>query len=270
MRTQWIFGSVAAVACAASIAFAAVAPPWPLVASEKLEKGKFLIASPRTGGPYFRESVVLLLEYGPMGAMGLIINRPTEVELGQLFPDDEALKDLSERAFFGGPVERRRMLWLFRTSAPPAEARRVTGDTHASGSIETLRALVASGDAATRYRVYVGFAGWAPRQLDGEVARGDWLISASDARAVFEMEPKKVWREFIERSFRLQAGRPERPRTIGAAAADAVAAGFFRPPGGWSFRQDSIGQARAARAPATARAASPPDSPHRPPRAAGR
>ena len=200
------------------VAFAAAVPPGPLFDSEELARGKFLIASPHSGGPYFHQSVVLLLEYGPLGAMGLIINRPTEVEFAQLFPDDETLKGRSERAFFGGPVERQRLLWLFRSSAPPPESRRVIGDIHVSGSIETLHAVVASGDASSHFRVYVGLAGWAPGQLEGEVARGGWLVAASDARAVFEMDSGKIWREFIERSFRLQAaaGSPASASSCGA------------------------------------------------------
>jgi putative transcriptional regulator len=228
MRAHWIFGAVAAAACAAGFAFAAAVPPGPQFDSEELAKGKFLIASPHSGGPYFHQSVVLLLEYGPMGAMGLIINRPTEVEFAQLFPDDETLKGRSERAFFGGPVERQRLLWLFRSSAPPPESRRVTGDIHVSGSIETLRAVVASGDASSHFRVYVGLAGWAPGQLEGEVARGGWLVAASDARAVFEMDSGKIWREFIERSFRLQAGPPGRRRLPRAAAPNMIEAEVYQ------------------------------------------
>jgi putative transcriptional regulator len=205
-----------AIAVAAMVA--AAVPPWPPASTRELAKGKFLIARPHAGGPVFHESVVLLLEYGSDGAMGLIINRPTEIALAQLFPDVETLQGRSDRTFFGGPVEPHRVMLLFRSSDPPPESRRVARGIHVAGSFEVLRTVVESADPESRYRVYVGYAGWAMGQLEGEVARGDWLIAPSDASAVFEMDPEKVWQEFIDRSSGLQADR----RRLRVPAADGT------------------------------------------------
>jgi len=221
MRARWILGAAVTVACAVAAAGAALGPPapdavaalppWPTASPRDLAKGKFLIARPQAGGPYFYESVVLLLDYEPGGAVGLIVNRPTEIELAQLLPDVEALRGRSDRAFFGGPVERQRMMVLYRSSEPPPDSQRVAGDIHASGSFETLRKAIESGATESRFRAYVGYAGWAMGQLQGEVARGDWLIAPAEASAVFEMDSEKVWREFIDRSTGLHADRwPER------------------------------------------------------------
>ena len=217
MRARWILGAVVAVACAIGAAGAALEPPahgagatlrpWFSTSPRDLAKGKLLIASPQVGGPYFYQSVVLLLDYQPGGAVGLIINRPTEIDLARLLSDAEALRGRSDRVFFGGPVDRERMMLLFRSSEPLPDSRRIVGEIHASGSFEMLRKVVESGVPASRFRAYVGSAGWAMGQLDGEVARGDWLIAPSEASVVFEMDPEKIWREFIDRSTGLEADR---------------------------------------------------------------
>jgi putative transcriptional regulator len=217
MRARWILGAAVAVACAVGAAGAALEPPaqgagaalrpWFSTSPRDLAKGKLLIASPQVGGPYFYQSVVLLLDYQPGGALGLIINQPTEIELARLLPDVEALRGRPDRAFFGGPVDRERMMLLFRSSEPLPDSRRIVGEIHASGSFETLRKVVGSGATASRFRAYVGSAGWAMGQLDGEVARGDWLIAPGEASIVFEMDPEKIWRELIDRSTGLQADR---------------------------------------------------------------
>jgi putative transcriptional regulator len=217
MQARWILGVAVAVTCALAAAGAALDPPargvgaaFPPRSSplpRDLAKGKLLIARPQAGGPYFHESVVLLLNYEPEGAVGLIINRPTEVELARLLPDIEALRGRPDRAFFGGPVERERMMLLYRSSQPLPDSRPIVGDIHASGSFETLRKVVESGATESSFRAYVGYAGWGMGQLDGEVARGDWLIAPAEASAVFEMDSEKVWREFIDRSTGLEADR---------------------------------------------------------------
>jgi putative transcriptional regulator len=217
MQARWILGAAVTVACAVAAAGAALDPPargtgvafppWSSSVPRELAKGKLLIARPQAGGPYFYESVVLLLEYEPEGAVGLIINRPTKIELARLLPDIEALRGRPDRAFFGGPVERERMMLLYRSSEPLPDSRAIVGEIQASGSFETLRKVVESGATEISFRAYVGYAGWGMGQLDGEVARGDWLIAPAEASAVFEMDSEKVWREFIDRSTGLEADR---------------------------------------------------------------
>ena len=220
MRAGLRAGAVVAVACAVAVVAAAGAasssrtaaaiprgavPPSPFASPRELAAGSFLVARPHAGGPYFQESVVLLLEYGPSGTMGLIINRPTRFDLADVLPEAAALKGRSDPVFLGGPLEKNRVMLLIRASEPPPHSRPVTGDIHVSGSIEALRAIGESHDPSLQFRAYVGYAGWAPGQLEGELARGDWNIAPAESRAVFEMESEKIWREFIDRTTGLQA-----------------------------------------------------------------
>lgn len=225
MRAGLRAGVIAAVACAVAVVAAAGAsssrrtaaavphgavPPWPSARPRELATGVFLVARPHAGGPYFQESVVLLLEYGPGGTVGLIINRPTRFELAEVIPEAAALEGRSDPVFLGGPVEKSRVMLLIQASEPPPHSQPVTGDIHVSGSIEALRAIAESVDPSLRVRAYVGYAGWAPGQLEGELARGDWNIAPAESRAVFEMESEKVWRELIDRTTGLQANTETR------------------------------------------------------------
>lgn len=185
-------------------AFAA-APRWSAESPRDLAPGKFLVANRHVGGPHFHRSVVLLVEYGTSGAVGLIINKPTAMELSGLLPDLEELKGRTDKVFLGGPVDHQVVLVLFRSSDPPEGSKPVTGDVHFSGSLETLRKIVASNVQREPFRAYVGYAGWVPMQLEAEVSRGDWRIVQSEAKAIFDMDSEEVWPELMDRSQRLEA-----------------------------------------------------------------
>lgn len=165
-------GIAAAVTALLAASLAAAAPevePRPTLA-----RGKLLVANERLVDPNFRETVVLLLEYDADGALGVVINRPTDVKLALLLPDVEELRERSETVFLGGPVGRDRMLLLVRTGGDaPEESQRIFDDVFVTASLDVLRRVIRDPGPRDRFRAFVGFAGWAPRQLDDEIARGD-------------------------------------------------------------------------------------------------
>ena len=207
MHSRCAIAAAVTCACAAAAAFGAVVPSWPEYSPKELAKGRFLVASERLNGSYFQQSVILLIEHGPGGALGVVINRPTAVPLAQLLPNLEALQKRDDRAFAGGPVAPRAMMILFRAKDPPPNSRHVFADIYASGNFDTLKQIVESDDEHTSFRAYAGNSGWAPRQLEGEVLRGSWAIVSADADAVFEMDPSAIWPKFKERSDQLEANR---------------------------------------------------------------
>ena len=179
--------------------------PQPDPFDEKLPaKGRFLVASPNLSDPRFRETVVLLIDYGAGGATGLIINRPSRVKLSELFPDEPGLKERTDIVYYGGPVEGRQMLMLIRAGEKPEESVHVFGDVYVSTSKNTLERMVGSHKPDKQLRLYAGYAGWMPGQLNGEVARGDWLIVRADARSIFESDASGIWDELIQRGSVIQ------------------------------------------------------------------
>ena len=164
-----------------------------------LAAGRFLVAGEHLRDPNFGRSVVLLLNYGERGARGIVINRQTDVKLATVLPEISGLHQRPDTVYLGGPVGRNQLLVLLRSDSPPGRAEHVIDNIYVSSSRQTLVEALNKASATAPVHVYAGYAGWAPGQLDHEVARGDWHVLPADAETVFNKPPGKVWRELIER-----------------------------------------------------------------------
>ena len=160
-----------------------------------LSAGRFLIAGEHLRDPNFARTVVLLLNYGERGARGVVVNRRSDVKLAAVFPRISGLNQRPDTVHLGGPVSRNQLLILLRSDRPRRATEHVVGDIYLSTS---RHVLVDALNRAAAVRVYAGYAGWAPGQLDREVARGDWHVLPADADTVFSDRPGEVWRELIE------------------------------------------------------------------------
>ncbi|GAH08221.1 unnamed protein product, partial [marine sediment metagenome] len=121
---------------------------------EELAKGKFLVASRRLQDPNFKETVVLLIEYGLNGAMGLVINRPSVVKLATVFPDIKELKQRKDNIYVGGPVAANQMLLLIRSTQPPEQSTPVTDDVYISSNWNVLERLMKKKTKDERFRLF--------------------------------------------------------------------------------------------------------------------
>ena len=163
-------------------------------------KGKFLVASRAIADPRFQETVVLLIGYDDAGATGLIINRPSKVPLAEMLMPVPGLKKRSDIVYYGGPVEGHRILMLIRSPEKLEGADKVFTNVYVSTSRNMLERMIGAHKTQKQFRVYAGYAGWLPGQLDREVSRGDWYILNADADSIFEKESSEIWRELILRS----------------------------------------------------------------------
>ncbi len=159
--------------------------------------GDVLVAA-RSTGSVFERSIVYLLEHGDGGTLGLIVNRPGEVSLAEAAPGLGELDTEGHRLRFGGPVGLDALKFLLRSERDPGEAVRVTGDVFASGSPELLARLLREKVPASDLLIFVGYAGWAPRQLAGEMERGVWELERLPTEVVFSAGPE-LWEELIAR-----------------------------------------------------------------------
>jgi len=166
----------------------------------KLKQGVFLVASRNLLDPNFAQTVVVLIEYSTQGAVGLVINRETDVRLQEVLPDMRFLRKRKDTVFVGGPVSVDQLLILVRSESNPEDSFRVMDELYVASSLEVLENLLKKGEDGVEFRAYAGYAGWSPRQLDSEVARGDWFVVAADVASVFSKEPGSVWPQLIERS----------------------------------------------------------------------
>jgi putative transcriptional regulator len=157
----------------------------------------FLVASRDLTDPNFSRTVVLLLRYDQDGAMGVIVNRRTRVVLKDAIPGLDAGSGTTHHVYLGGPVQIGTLRFLARSTEPLEDADYVVGDIQVSASRRLLDRLVAESWDDSRLRVFVGYSGWAPGQLEGEIARGGWHVVPATADQVFSAEPDRLWSDLV-------------------------------------------------------------------------
>jgi len=175
-------------------------------------KGVLLVASPRLNDPNFRQTVVLVVEHGPEGTLGLILNRSTNVLLSEALPDVTVLKGTRDRLFAGGPVEPTRLFLLFRVKEPPADARSVFDGVYVGGTPTVLERIITRASPTDTFRAFAGSAGWAPGQLAFEMLQGAWATLPPGSFDIFDKDPVTLWQDCL--------GRLQAPRVIGTFALD--------------------------------------------------
>ncbi|MFM2079047.1 MAG: hypothetical protein RJA49_2937 [Actinomycetota bacterium] len=164
-------------------------------------RGRLLVATPPLADPNFDRTVVYMLEHTDDGAVGVVLNRPSEENLPDGIARWEDLLSRPAVLFEGGPVEIDALIALGRVDQPDDEVwSPVVGDL---GSIDLALdpGLVAVG--VQQLRVFRGYSGWGPQQLDGELAEGAWMVLPSETGDVFAEQPEELWRTVIRR----QGGR---------------------------------------------------------------
>lgn len=159
-------------------------------------KGVLLVAD--TGMPdlRFRETVILLLDHSDEGSVGLVINRPTEVTVQDLLPKLKREAASAHHVYLGGPVEIERLIYLVRHNETLEMTDPVFGNIQAGGRIDQLADLMNS-KSDTELRVFVGYAGWGPGQLERELYAGGWLLRRASPESVFSRQPESLWKRLV-------------------------------------------------------------------------
>lgn len=175
-----------------------LSPPAGAAASEA--NGIFLVAKREMRDPRFREAVVLVTQPPAGGPFGVIVNKPLAHRLAEVFPGHETLKNRKDVIYFGGPVTPQGLVVLLRSEESPPNALRVLKDVYFTGDPEVIDGLLQRENPTRGLRVFAGYSGWAPGQLQNELARGDWHVVPADAETVFEKPARGIWPELIERA----------------------------------------------------------------------
>lgn len=181
----------------------ATAPPACLAltqASEEIGPGTFLIAPRRAADPNFAGTVVLLVRIDDSGALGLVINRPTDVPVSSVLQDFKPARHVKEHAFSGGPVQAQALLALYRSAKKMDDASRVFDDVYLVSTRTALERVLRSKPDPHHLRIYLGYTGWGPGQLEHEMDLDVWRVLPADADTVFAADPSSVWPRLIERT----------------------------------------------------------------------
>ena len=158
------------------------------------ENSILLVADPGLESPVFGQSVVLVTPWANGSAIGLIINHPQLVDSELVFPDDELLQDAG-MIRFGGPVGLDRMSFLFRAEEEPDNAIHLFADVYVSNDRELLEEQLLRPRQESRLRVYLGYAGGAPGQLQAEISLGDWRVVKVSVELLFHTDRELIWRQ---------------------------------------------------------------------------
>lgn len=173
--------------------------------------GQLLLASPALADPNFARSVVLVGAHNDEGAMGVVLNRPSESTVAEAVPQLSDLAGPEEPVLVGGPVQPGTVVLLAEFRDPSPAGLLVLGRI----GFPALDAELEDLERATlRGRVFAGYAGWGPGQLDAEHESGDWIVQPATPEDVFAEEPGDLWPRVLERkggSYALLARMPEDP-----------------------------------------------------------
>jgi len=153
-------------------------------------KGSLLVAAPALLDPNFRRTVVLVAEHGDGGAMGVVLNRPSETAVAEAVPELAPLAGDDDPVFVGGPVAADSLLALAEVEDPEDAAELVLG------AIAFVRD---AGVPTLRGRVFVGYAGWSPGQIEAELDEESWIVVPAEADDVFSDEPDELWSAVLRR-----------------------------------------------------------------------
>lgn len=160
-------------------------------------RGRLVVAAPDLVDPNFAHTVVLLLAHDDEeGALGVVVNRPSDVEMEGALRGWGRLAAPPPFVFVGGPVEPTSVIGLARTRADGAGVEPVIDG---AGVLDLARTPQDLGAQVASIRVFAGYAGWAPAQLESEIAAGGWFVLDADPDDAFSDEPEGLWARVLRR-----------------------------------------------------------------------
>lgn len=177
---------------------------------KKYLKGQLLLDSGQLGGSFFERTVILICEHNAEGAFGLVLNRVMGNKVGEMLVADlpETLKE--SPLYVGGPVQPTALSFLHSdTFIPDAN---VLPNLSLSHSLDSLMELGESFSTARKVKMFAGYSGWSPGQLEEEIKRDAWLTHPASLELVFEFDPAKLWRSVLQQKgwkYKILAQMPE-------------------------------------------------------------
>jgi putative transcriptional regulator len=179
-----------------------VAPPF--AGAQGQDDAIILIAHPAFRDLEYRQTVLVAAPAPNGGHVGVILNRPTRRSLGSLFPEHEPSKKVADPVYYGGPFSRGALVALVRADNTPG-----------SGSVLLMKNLYLAFRANTidqvieatpnEARYFVGYVGWRPGELRGEIDRGLWSVANADLEVIFRKDTEGLWEELLQQSKRIRA-----------------------------------------------------------------
>ena len=186
--------------------------------------GHLLVAAPRLADPNFSRRVVLVLDHGEPGALGVVLDRPGGVRVGELMPQWQEWATAPAELFTGGPVARNALIGLVRLGSRdsatdgsalcPSGWRLLVDGDRPVGTVDLAEDPTPVAPAFVGARLFSGYAGWDSGQLEAEIEEGSWYVVPADAADPISADPEGLWRRVLRRqggALALVSGFPEDP-----------------------------------------------------------
>jgi putative transcriptional regulator len=159
-------------------------------------KGQLLLDGGKLGGSFFHRTVVLICQHDAEGAVGLILNRPSENTLGESVIADLPDKLKNQSLFIGGPVKADALSFLHTdTFVPQAN---VLPNLNLGHALEGLIELGESYSTTQKVKVFAGYSGWTAGQLEDEMKRGAWITHPASIELVFDSDTNNLWQNILK------------------------------------------------------------------------
>lgn len=160
------------------------------------KKGRFLISDPFLPDPYFKRSVVLLVDHNEEGSLGFILNKPLDISL-----NDTELKisGADHPMFFGGPVQSTDLFYIHFKGDMIRNSTSVKDGLYWGGEFRAVEAMLKTGDMTKKdIRFFIGYSGWEAKQLQEEIRKDSWLVVELDLSIIFEYNSESLWKNILK------------------------------------------------------------------------
>jgi putative transcriptional regulator len=175
-----------------------------LARAQSQEEAILLVAHPAFRDLEYRQTVLLAAPAPNGGHVGVIINRPTRRSLGSLFPEHEPSKKVLEPVFYGGPFSRGALVALVRSDqAPGGGSVLLMRNVYLAFRANTIDHVIETTPNEARY--FVGYVGWRPGELKGEIDRGLWSVINAEVDTIFRKDTEGLWEELLQQTRRIRA-----------------------------------------------------------------
>ncbi|QTN39240.1 YqgE/AlgH family protein [Cryomorphaceae bacterium] len=179
---------------------------------KKARIGRYLIAEPMLLDQSFNRTVVLLTEHNEEGSVGFVLNKPMDLYIHELVPE---LPESEFPVFFGGPVQNDSIFYVHTLGDRVADSIHIQGNLYWGGDFEQLKALLHAGVVESHeIRFFMGYSGWSPRQLDGELEENSWVVLEAGSIDPLNDEPETLWKKVLLHlgdDYKIWANAPKDP-----------------------------------------------------------
>lgn len=181
-----------------------------MAAQKQSLQGQLLLDNGKLQGSFFHRTVILICQHDAEGAFGLVLNRPLGKKVGEALEAELSETLRAEPLYLGGPVQAQALSYLHSDAFLPDA--NVLPNLRLDHSLDTLVGLGEGYSPTRQLRVFAGYAGWSPGQLDAEMARDTWLTHPASLDLVFYPEPEVLWQQVLGAKgpkYRLLGEQPE-------------------------------------------------------------